>query len=131
MRFRRLGALFVALAITGFPLVAQSADTPPPAPGMTGDVIDAQAQIDALKDLPSNSWAYQSILDLVNDGIIVGYPDGTFKGSRPLTRYEAAVMIERAVQYVTKKLANPATAPEVTSKDIDAVRAVLDEFRGD
>lgn len=131
MPFRRLGVLFVALTIAGLPLAARSADAPPPVPGMTGDVIDAQAQIDALKDLPSNSWAYQSIIDLVNDGIIVGYPDGKFKGSRPLTRYEAAVMVERAVQYVTKKLANPATAPEVTSKDIDAVRALLDEFRGD
>ena len=131
MPFRRLRALFVALSITGFPLVAQSADTLPPVPGMTGEIIDAQAQIDALKDIPSNSWAYQSILDLVNDGVITGYPDGTFKGNRPLTRYESAVMVERAVAYVTKKLANPQTAPEVTGKDINALRALLDEFRGD
>ncbi len=98
---------------------------------MTGDVIDAQAQIDALKDLPTGGWAYQSIIDLVNDGIIVGYPDGTFKGGRPLTRYEAAVMVERAVQYLTKKLANPQTASDISQKDIDALRALLDEFRGD
>src|ERR1700735_536844 len=132
MSFRRLGALFAALTIAGLPLAAQSADSQvSPTPGMTGEMIDAQAQIDALKDLPSNGWAYQSIIDLVNDGIIVGYPDGTFKGSRPLTRYEAAVMVERAVQYLTKKLANPQTAADVTSKDIDALRALLDEFRGD
>lgn len=115
----------------GLPLAAQAADAPPPVPGMTGDTIDAQAQIEALQDLPPKSWAYQSILDLIDDGIIVGYPDGTFKGNRPLTRYEAAVMTERAVEYVTKKLAVPATAPQVTPKDIDAVRALLDEFRGD
>jgi hypothetical protein len=132
MPFRRLGALFAALTIAGFPLAAQSADaTPPPVPGMTGDVIDAQAQIDALKDIPSNSWAYQSILDLVNDGIIVGYPDGTFKGNRPLTRYEAAVMVERAVAYLTKKLSNPQTASDVSSKDLDTLRGLLDTFRGD
>jgi len=131
MPFRQLAACFAALAIAGFPLIAQSADAQPPVPGMTGEQIDAQAQIDALKDLPSNGWAYQSIMDLVNDGIIVGYPDGTFKGSRPLTRYEAAVVVERAVQYLTKKLANPQTAPEVSSKDIDTLRALLDEFRGD
>jgi hypothetical protein len=131
MPFRQLVACFAALTIAGFPLIAQSEDAPPPVPGMTGEQIDAQAQIDALKDIPSDGWAYQSILDLVNDGIIVGYPDGTFKGSRPLTRYEAAVMVERAVQYLTKKLANPQTAPEVTTKDIDALRKLLDEFRGD
>lgn len=131
MSFRRLGAFFAALAIAGFPLAAQSADAPPPVPGMTGEQIDAQAQIDALKDVPTNSWAYQSIMDLVNDGVITGYPDGTFKGNRPLTRYEAAVMVERAVAYLTKRLANPQTAPEVSQKDIEALRALLDTFRGD
>lgn len=131
MSFQRLGALLAALAIAGFPLAARSADAPPPAPGMTSDLIDAQAQIDALKDIPSNSWAYQSIVSLVNDGIIVGYPDGTFKGNRPLTRYEAAVMVERAVSYLTKQLANPQTAPQVTQKDLDALRALLAEFHGD
>ncbi len=131
MTFPRLGALLAVLTIAGLPIAAQSADSPAPTPGMTGQMIDAQAQIDALKDIPSNSWAYQSIIDLVNDGIIVGYPDGTFKGARPLTRYEAAVMVERAVQYLTKKLGNPQTASEVTQKDIDALRALLDEFRGD
>ena len=131
MSLRGLAALCIALSIAGLPLVARSADAPVPTPGMTGEQIDAQAQIDALKDLPSNSWAYQSITDLVNDGIIVGYPNGTFKGNRPLTRYEAAVMVERAVQYLTKQLANPQTAAQVTQKDIDALRALLDEFRGD
>ena len=131
MFFTRLGAFFVALSIAGFPLGVQAADAPAPSPGMVGEQIDAQAQIDALKDLDPNSWAYQSIMDLVNDGIIIGYPDGTFKGNRPLTRYEAAIMVERAVQYLTKKLANPQTAPTVSPKDIDALRALLDEFRGD
>ena len=131
MYFRRLGALIAALTIAGLPLAARGAESAPPVPGMTGDVIDAQAQIDALKDLPREGWAYQAIIDLVNDGIIVGYPDGTFKGNRPLTRYEAAVMVERAVQYLTKKLANPQTASDVSQKDIGTLRDLLDAFRGD
>ncbi len=132
MPFRRLGALLIALAITGLPLIAQATDAPAPTPGMTGEVIDAQAQVDALKDLPTNGWAYQSILDLVNDGIVVGYPDGTFKGNRPMTRYEAAVIVERAVQYLTKQLANPQTAPQVTTeRHRRAARASSTEFRGD
>ena len=132
MSFRRLGALVAALSIAFIPVVGKAADSvTAPTPGMTGSVIDAQAQADALKDIPANSWAYQAIVDLVNDGIIIGYPDGTFKGNRPLTRYEAAVLVERAVQYLTKKLANPATAPQVTQADIDRLRALLDEFKGD
>jgi hypothetical protein len=132
MLFRRLGALAAAFSIAFIPLASKAADSATaPTPGMTDSVIDAQAQMDALKDIPANSWAYQAIVDLVNDGIIVGYPDGTFKGARPLTRYEAAVLVERAVQYLTKKLANPATAPQVTQADIDKLRALLDEFKGD
>jgi hypothetical protein len=131
MSFRRLGVFVVALTIAGLPLVSAAADSTSPVPGMGGEQIDAQAQIDALKDLDPSSWAYTSIKDLVADGIIVGYPDGTFKGNRPLTRYEAAVMVERAVQYVTKQLANPQTASSVTQADLDALRGLLDTFRGD
>jgi hypothetical protein len=132
MLFPRLGALFVALSIGCTPIVAVAADeASAPTPGMTGTAIDAQAQSDALRDIPSNSWAYQAIQDLVADGIIIGYPDGTFKGNRPLTRYEAAVLTERAVEFLTKKLANPQTAGDVSQADIDKLRALLDEFRGD
>jgi hypothetical protein len=98
---------------------------------MSGSVIDAQAQANAFKDVPPNSWAYQAIAALAADGVIEGYPDGTFKGARPLTRYEAAVIVERAIEYVSKKLANPQTAPSVSPADLDKLRALLDEFRGD
>jgi hypothetical protein len=134
MLFRRLGALLAAFTIGCIPLIADAADpatTTAPTPGMTGAVIDAQAQSDALRDIPANSWAYQAIQALVADGIIIGYPDGTFKGNRPLTRYEAAVLTERAVEFLTKKLANPQTAGDVSQADIDKLRALLDEFRGD
>jgi len=133
MVFRRLGAFFVMLSLACIPTFVVAADdqTTAPTPGMTDSVIDAQAQSDALRDIPSNGWAYAAIVDLVADGIIVGYPDGTFKGNRPLTRYEAAVLTERAVVYLTKKLANPQTAGAVSQADIDKLRALLDEFRGD
>ena len=41
-------------------------------------------------DVDASSWAYQSVEQLANAGIINGYPDGTFKGSNPITRYEMA-----------------------------------------
>ena len=47
-------------------------------------------------DVPANHWAYQYIQSLAADGIIDGYPDGKFKGDRPLTRYEMAVVIARS-----------------------------------
>ena len=44
-------------------------------------------------DVPANHWAYQYIQSLAADGVIDGYPDGKFKGDRPLTRYEMAVVV--------------------------------------
>ena len=49
-------------------------------------------------DVPRNHWAYQYISQLAGNGILVGYPDGTFKGDLKMTRYEFATMLYRALQ---------------------------------
>ena len=49
-------------------------------------------------DVPRNHWAYQYIIQLAGNGILVGYPDGTFKGDATMTRYEFATMLYRALQ---------------------------------
>ena len=49
-------------------------------------------------DVPQNHWAYQYISQLAGNGILVGYPDGTFKGDVKMTRYEFATMLYRALQ---------------------------------
>ncbi|ETS92680.1 MULTISPECIES: S-layer homology domain-containing protein [Veillonella] len=49
-------------------------------------------------DVPKNHWAYQYISQLAGNGILVGYPDGTFKGDVKMTRYEFATMLYRALQ---------------------------------
>ena len=41
-------------------------------------------------DVTPDSWAYQSVSQLANAGIINGYPDGTFKGQKDITRFEMA-----------------------------------------
>lgn len=47
-------------------------------------------------DVTANDWAYQAVERLAAEGVIQGYPDGTFKGQRNITRYEMAQMIARA-----------------------------------
>ena len=49
-------------------------------------------------DVPRNHWAYQYISQLAGNGILVGYPDGAFKGDVKMTRYEFATMLYRALQ---------------------------------
>jgi hypothetical protein len=47
-------------------------------------------------DVTAQDWAYQAVERLAAEGVIEGYPDGTFKGQRNITRYEMAQMIARA-----------------------------------
>lgn len=51
-------------------------------------------------DVPLNHWAYDSVQSLAAKGVIVGFPDGTFGGANPLTRYEFAEATAKALAYV-------------------------------
>ena len=46
-------------------------------------------------DVSTSDWAYQAVSDLSDQGIVEGYPDGTFKGQTNITRYEMAQIIAR------------------------------------
>ena len=46
-------------------------------------------------DVSTSDWAYQAVSDLSDQGIVEGYPDGTFKGQQNMTRYELAQIIAR------------------------------------
>ena len=46
-------------------------------------------------DVSTDDWAYQTVSDLSDQGVVEGYPDGTFKGERNITRYELAQIIAR------------------------------------
>ena len=46
-------------------------------------------------DVTPNDWAYQAVSDLSDQGVVEGYPDGTFKGERNVTRYEIAQIVAR------------------------------------
>ena len=46
-------------------------------------------------DVTPDDWAYQAVSDLSDQGVVEGYPDGTFKGERNVTRYEIAQIVAR------------------------------------
>ncbi|RAK09787.1 S-layer family protein [Halanaerobium saccharolyticum] len=54
----------------------------------------------SFSDVPSDHWAYDAINKLVAAGIVEGYPDGEYKGSQNMTRYEMAVMVSRALDNI-------------------------------
>lgn len=75
-------------------------------------------------DVPTDHWAYDAVEQLVSDGIIVGYPDGTFGGKRAMTRFEFAQALQRAIPIIVEKVPPSMIPPaaEVTKADIDALK---------
>ena len=49
-------------------------------------------------DIAKNHWAYEAVEELTKQGLLEGYPDGTFGGDRMMTRYEFAEIVYRAMQ---------------------------------
>lgn len=72
--------------------------------GLKSALLDANAgkKLDTSKlqlfpDVPKNHWAYEYVSTLKGNGVLTGYPDGEFKGDRPMTRYEFATMLYKAM----------------------------------
>ena len=53
-------------------------------------------------DVPSDSWAYKSVVELADAGIIQGVDGQYFQGHRNITRYEAAEMVAKAMAHMDK-----------------------------
>ena len=72
--------------------------------GLKAALLDVNAgkELDTSKlqlfpDVPKNHWAYEYVSTLKGNGVLTGYPDGEFKGDRPMTRYEFATMFYKAM----------------------------------
>ena len=48
-------------------------------------------------DVTPQDWAYQAVAQLAAQGVVNGYPDGTFQGQNNITRYEMAQMVAKAL----------------------------------
>lgn len=72
--------------------------------GLKAALLDVNAgkKLDTSKlqlfpDVPKNHWAYEYVSTLKGNGALTGYPDGEFKGDRPMTRYEFATMLYKTM----------------------------------
>ena len=63
--------------------------------GVLAGLAATAAASNPFTDVDRDSWAYQSVSQLADDGVVVGYPDGSFKGDKNITRYELAQIVAR------------------------------------
>ncbi|MDY6937993.1 MAG: iron uptake porin [Cyanobacteriota bacterium] len=62
---------------------------------------NAMPSVEELSDVQPTDWAYQALKSLIERyNLPIGYPDGTFRGDRPLTRYEFAALLQQALDAV-------------------------------
>lgn len=72
-------------------------------------------------DVPMNHWAYDAISQLASQGVVSGYPDGTFKGNNPMTRYEMASIVARGLAVVDMDKAS--------KQDVEMLKKLVVEFK--
>jgi hypothetical protein len=72
-------------------------------------------------DVPSGHWAYDAIGQLAASGVLSGYPDGTYKGNQPATRYEMASALARSLANVNMAKAS--------KQDVEMLKRLVMEFR--
>jgi hypothetical protein len=90
--------------------------------------VPARAPATPFADVPANHWAYAAIQSLAADGLIDGYPEGAFKGDRPLTRAEMAAIVARIMAKIEAGGAATASKTDLERlhKLIDALKDELD-----
>jgi len=109
-------------------------------------VVPALAQ-DNFPDVQESHWAYKDLLRMKQEGLLVGYPDGLFRGGRPASRYELAVAchavwsnlkgvvdgLNSQIADLQTKLGNAATKDDLDNlrSQIDALKAEQDRIKNE
>lgn len=83
-----------------------------------------------LRDVEPNDWAFDALRNLVEKyNCLVGYPDGTFRGDRPISRYEFAAGLNACLEQLTRLSTGPGGDYVIDLADTDRLRAIIQEFQ--
>ncbi|MEW6491401.1 MAG: iron uptake porin, partial [Cyanobacteriota bacterium] len=98
---------------------------------LTTSETEPMAQVNSvsqLSDVQPTDWAFQALQNLVERyGCIAGYPDGTFRGNRTMTRYEFAAGLNACLERLTLRIASD-TTNFVTKEDLATLQRLQQEF---
>ncbi|MFM5983537.1 MAG: iron uptake porin, partial [Sphaerospermopsis kisseleviana] len=90
--------------------------------------IGQVTSVSQFSDVQPTDWAFQSLQSLVERyGCVAGYPNGTFRGNRALSRYEFAAGLNACLDRVNELIAT-ATADMVSKEDLATLQRLQEEF---
>jgi hypothetical protein len=96
-------------------------------PAQQSGTMSQVTSVSQLSDVRPTDWAFQALQSLVERyGCIVGYPDGTYRGNRALTRYEFAAGVNACLDKVTELIGS--TGNLVTRDDLAILQRLQEEF---
>ncbi|MBS9390815.1 MAG: iron uptake porin [Dolichospermum sp. WA123] len=90
--------------------------------------VSQVTSVSQLSDVQPGDWAFQALQSLVERyGCIAGYPNGTFRGNRALSRYEFAAGLNACLDRVNELIAT-ATADLTTKQDLATIQKLQEQF---
>ncbi|MEQ8381203.1 MAG: iron uptake porin [Coleofasciculus sp. A1-SPW-01] len=110
-----------------------SATPETPEPSLDLDTMENQGMgqitnVSQLRDVSPGDWAYEALRSLVERyGCIAGYPDGTFRGNRAMTRYEFAAGLNACLQQIERLIGN---VPD-NIEELPTLRRLVEEFEAE
>jgi hypothetical protein len=85
--------------------------------------LEQITNVSSLRDVSPGDWAFEALRNLVERyGCIAGYPDGTFRGNRALTRYEFAAGLNACLQQIER------LASGIPQEDLETIKRLMAEF---
>jgi hypothetical protein len=94
----------------------------------TKKVMGQVTSVSQLSDVQPTDWAFQALQSLVERyGCIAGYPDGTYRGNRPLSRYEFAAGLNACMTRI-EELISSAVDQMATKEDLETLKKLQEEF---
>ncbi len=89
--------------------------------------LDQVTSVGQLRDVSPGDWAFEALRSLVERyGCIAGYPDGTYRGNRALTRYEFAAGLNACLQQIERLIGDGGEIP-----DLGTLRRLIQEFEAE
>ncbi len=94
-----------------------------------GNGMGQVTNVNQLQDVSPTDWAYEALRSLVDRyGCIAGYPNQTYRGSQPLTRYEFAAGLNSCLNQIERLIASQGS---VSQEDIDIINRLSQEFEAE
>lgn len=94
--------------------------------GSSNNSLDRITNVSELKDVAPTDWAFEALRNLLERyGCLAGYPDRTFRGDRPLSRYEFAAGLNACLEQIERSIAQNGT---ISQEDLETLNKLTQQF---